>query len=47
MISLSHMDEYAPAHFNAKTWVDDHVGFQVYMYSREGGGEEKGVAQRL
>ena len=29
MISLNHMDEYAPAHFNAKTWIDDHVGFQV------------------
>ena len=24
MISLSHMDEYVPAHFNAKTWIDDH-----------------------
>ena len=33
MISLSHMDEYVPAHFNAKTWVGDHVGFQVYSFS--------------
>ena len=30
MISLGHMNEYASVHFNAKTWVDDHVGFQVY-----------------
>ena len=30
MISLSHIDEYVPACFHANTWVDDHVGFQVY-----------------
>ena len=41
----------APVHFNAKTWVDDHVGFQVYslefyliVYS--GGSQEKTGAWR-
>ena len=41
MISLSHMDEYASGHFNAKTWVPGLV-----HSGRGGGGEEKSGAQR-
>ena len=35
MISPSHMDEYAPAHFNAKTWAP------VLVHSGGGGGDEE------
>ena len=43
MSSLSHMDEYAPAHFNAKTWAPSlvHSGD-----GWRGGGEEKSGAWR-